>query len=133
MVTMLWRHGARTGFVNPLKIEYPPEFSNSEVHGNGMRMLYKLGKHVKNNIYPNLFTKITPQTHKIYSSSTQRSSVSAISFMLGLMEGLKGPDLTPTGFKSTDEDSIYLPPFKNSQDDGDLGTNHSLPHAAKFL
>ena len=113
MISLLWRHGARTPYSNVFSAPYDQVLGTKELFGNGARMHYVLGTQLSQKAYPQLFTDISQTKYEIYSTQTTRTNISAISLAMGLFPLGKGPEITPPPESSAAGPlPIQLPPFK---------------------
>ena len=113
MISLLWRHGARTPYTNVFNAKYDEVLGSKELFGNGARMHYVLGTQLGQKAYPQLFTEINPLKYEIYSTQTTRTNISAVSLAMGLFQPGKGPEITPPESSAQGTLSVHLPPFKN--------------------
>ena len=113
MISLLWRHGARTPYTNVFNAPFDSVLGTKELFGNGARMHYVLGTQLSQKAYPQLFSEIDPKKYEIYSTQTTRTNISAVSLAMGLFPPGKGPEITPPEASSQGSLAVQLPPFKN--------------------
>lgn len=105
-LTEYMRHGARTTWFNSLKTNITMQLGEGNLTANGVRMQYMLGAQLRE-AYPMIFQGPWKGTNvEIYSSSVQRTIMSAQSQLFGLFPLGTGDDFT------LEDGSKYgLPPF----------------------
>lgn len=109
MIVELWRHGARTPNYNTFNQDYVVTEGPGNIVGNGERMHYLLGKQVRKD-YPDIFPEgqkdISYKDYEVWSSSYQRTILSAYSHMMGIYPFGTGKTVT------NQNPETKIPPYK---------------------
>lgn len=95
MIALLTRHAARSPKENVFDQNFGETEVVKDIFGNGGRMNFLLGQHLRKNVYPKLFEENDIKKYKIYSSDTERAVVSTLSFMMGAVPLKSGPKISP--------------------------------------
>ena len=83
-ITELWRHGARAAAFDTFNQSYMKEVGPGNIQGNGMRMHFNLGQKIRSEYNDTIFNTNKWSDYEIYSTSYQRTILSAYSHVMGL-------------------------------------------------